>query len=231
MQPRIAILFLGLAVTLLAVGAHSLPAQQPAATPQAAAQPQVPDPDKLRILIRTTLVALNHANQTGNYTVLRDLGAPGFQSANSAAKLGEIFNALRGRNLDLGPLVVVEPKLVRPAAIADQGMLRITGFFPTKPEQVNFDLVFEPVGAQWRLFGLAVNTSPAQAAAAAATPQPAKPAEPAKPGAAKPEAAKPETATPPKPEAAKPQDKKPAGASRWRGSGASPGALSAPPKP
>ena len=40
------------------------------------------------------LIALDQANKTGNYTVLRDLGSPAFQ-ANTAARLGEIFAGLR----------------------------------------------------------------------------------------------------------------------------------------
>ena len=49
--------------------------------------PAVPAPNTLTILIKNTLAALNHANLTGNYTVLRDLGAPGFSQANTAARL------------------------------------------------------------------------------------------------------------------------------------------------
>jgi hypothetical protein len=41
--------------------------------------------------IRSALLALDQANKTGNYTVLRELGAPGFQAANTAARLSEIF--------------------------------------------------------------------------------------------------------------------------------------------
>jgi hypothetical protein len=40
------------------------------------------------ILIRQTLLALDQANKTGNYTVLRDLGSPDFQ-ANTAAGLAD----------------------------------------------------------------------------------------------------------------------------------------------
>ena len=43
------------------------------------------------MLIRTTLLALNQAVQTGNFTVLRDLGSPDLQSANSPAQLGIIL--------------------------------------------------------------------------------------------------------------------------------------------
>ena len=38
------------------------------------------------ILIRSTLLAANHANLTGNYTVLRELGTPDFQQTNNSAR-------------------------------------------------------------------------------------------------------------------------------------------------
>ena len=37
-------------------------------------------------------------------------------------------------------------------------MLRLTGYFPTRPLQINFDLIFQNVGGQWRLFGISVAT-------------------------------------------------------------------------
>lgn len=133
-----------------------------AKAPAQPAKASVPDDLKLIILIRTTLIALNQADLTGNYSVLRDMAAPGFQQANNAARLGEIFSDLRVRKIDLSPIAVIEPKLARAAFINEQGMLRITGFFPTKPEQVNFDLAFQPVDGQWRMFGISVKTSQAQ---------------------------------------------------------------------
>lgn len=123
----------------------------------------IPSGPAQSVLIRRILLTLNDANQTGNYTVLRDIGAPGFASANSAAKLGAIFASLRGSNLDLSPIVLFDPKLVKPPKIDDNGMLRLTGFIPTAPQQVNFDLMFQNLNSKWKLFGIAVNTSPAQA--------------------------------------------------------------------
>jgi hypothetical protein len=42
--------------------------------------PQVamPDAEKIVLLLRSTPLTLNDAIQTGNFTVLRDVGAPGF---------------------------------------------------------------------------------------------------------------------------------------------------------
>ena len=69
-----------------------LPAPKPDVVP---AQPQIvmPDAGKIVILVRTALLTLNDAVQTGNFTVLRDKGAPGFGEANSAARLSQIFSS------------------------------------------------------------------------------------------------------------------------------------------
>jgi hypothetical protein len=65
-------------------------------------------------------------------------------------------------------------------------MLRLTGFFPTRPLQINFDLLFQNVGGQWRLFGISVAT-PQVAAQPQQTPQaqPPSPAPKAAPAAKK----------------------------------------------
>jgi hypothetical protein len=137
------------------------PQAAPPATP-AAVGPALPDAFKLNLLIRSSIIALNQANQTGNYTVLQDLAAPAFRAANNSARLAQIFGALRQRQLDLSPVLFFTPKLLAQPQIAPNGLLRLTGFFPTQPERVNFDLIYELTDGQWRLFGIGVNTSPAE---------------------------------------------------------------------
>lgn len=124
-------------------------------------KPQAPKPadidrDGVLILVRSAILALDQANKTGNYTVLRDLGAPGFQ-ANTAARLGEIFAKHRADGLDLGGVAVLEPQLTLPPQIEPGGMLHLAGFFPSVPMQVAFELLYVPVDRQWRLFGISVN--------------------------------------------------------------------------
>ena len=132
-----------------------------------AARPKgVPDDFKLAMLIRTSLIALNQANLTGNYTVLRDLGSPAFHASNDPARLAGLFSNLRARRINLEPILVVEPKIAEPF-INDRGMLRLKGFFPTRPEQVNFEFAFENVAGDWRIFGMVVTTSSAEPVASA----------------------------------------------------------------
>jgi hypothetical protein len=162
---------------------------QPASQQPKARAPQlaVPGDDALRILIRATLLALNQANVTGNYTVFREIAAPAFQQTNNPARLAEIFADLRHRNVDLSPILLLEPKLIRQPEVNANGLLQITGFFPTAPERVNFDLIFAAVGGRWRLFGISANTSTpsAQAVPEAAPADAPKAAAPANPAGAK----------------------------------------------
>jgi hypothetical protein len=138
--------------------------------PAAPAQPQVvmPDQNKILLLVRTTLLTLNDALQTGNYTVLRDVAAPSFREANSAARLAQIFGTLSQRGIDLTPVAVLAPQLTAPPSIDPKtNMLHIKGHFPGQPVQLNFEVLYQPVAGRWRVFGLSVNpATPGQAAAA-----------------------------------------------------------------
>jgi hypothetical protein len=127
--------------------------EQPIANPVAV----VPSPEVLLMLVRNCIVALNQANFTGNYTVLRDLGSPSLQTT-SAAELGIAFADLRKQGVDLSPALILSPALSEAPAVAQDGVLRLAGNFPTKPLQINFIMTFQPVAGTWKLHGLSVNT-------------------------------------------------------------------------
>ncbi len=119
-------------------------------------QRSIPDAFALIRLVRATMVAVDHANRTGNYTVLRDLGAPSFSNANDAARLADIFRDWRKR--DLGAVVLFKPKWTIKPLINKAGMLHLKGYFATKPLFITFDLLYESVGGRWRPFGITLGT-------------------------------------------------------------------------
>jgi hypothetical protein len=158
--------------------------------PQAAPRPAQIDRNGVMILIRETLLALDQANKTGNYTVLRDLGSPAFQN-NTDAHLAEIFAKQRNDNVDLSGVAVIDPQLTLLPQIEANGLLHMSGFFPSVPTQVNFDLAYAAVNGQWRLFGVSVVLGSSAPVApspppAAAAPKPAIAAKPEPKPAAKP---------------------------------------------
>lgn len=172
-----------------APAAQKAPPAKPVTPPPAAnaaqTRPPVPSAETLVLLIRMSLLTLNDALQTGNYTVLRDRSSPAFREANSAAKLARIFTRLELQGIDLGLVTIRAPQLTE-AAVTDPGpRLHVKGFFPGQPTQLDFDLVYEPVEGQWRLFGISVAESPAQTVAMPSGAPAAKTAQPNKPAAKK----------------------------------------------
>jgi len=162
---------------------------------QAATKPsgqKVTGPE-ISTLIRTTLVALHQANITGNYTVLRDLGAMSFQRINSPARLGQVFTRIRQARLDLSPAVLLDSIMTKKPVIDGNGLLLVEGRVPTQPLNIIFKMAFRFEGNQWRVFSLAVGAQPPQAVSLdpATTPDPnvsaqKKPSTTGKANAAKP---------------------------------------------
>jgi hypothetical protein len=137
---------------------QTVPANPPA-KPTAPQAQKLPVPiEQALYLIRSALLTLNDANRSGNYSVLRDLAAPDFQAKNSAADLAQIFSNLRRQHVDLHPAALLAPQLTAAPALDEKGMLRLTGHFPTRPLQINFDLLFQNTGGEWRLFGISIAT-------------------------------------------------------------------------
>jgi hypothetical protein len=158
---------------------------------QAAPKPANIDRNGVLMLVRSSLLALDQANKTGNYTVLRDLGSPGFQAGNNAARLGDIFAKLRNDKIDLTGVAVIDPQLSLLPQIEANGMMHMAGFFPSVSSQVNFELIYEAIDSQWRLFGISVSIGQAGPVAP-------PPAEAKQPQAKAPQNSEKKNAAPPK---------------------------------
>ena len=135
---------------------------KPKATTGASEKPALPalappSAEMTLVMIRSTLLTLNDALRTGNYTVLRDLAAPSFRERNTAGRLHQIFSGLSAKGIDLSAASILAPKLPQTPGIDENKRLKITGYFPGQPMQINFDMAFEAVAGQWRLFGISVN--------------------------------------------------------------------------
>jgi hypothetical protein len=149
------------------IGGIRVAGSQPAPPPQSTIS--MPEPEVLLYLIRSHILALHHANITGNYTVLRDLGSPAFRAANSAARLGAIFANLRDAGVDLGAAATVTAELIQAPAIS-QGLLTLVGNLALPRQPVRFELGFQPVEQTWQLFAITIVPLQAQAAAPADPP-------------------------------------------------------------
>ena len=113
---------------------------------------------KITALIRMTIIALHHANITGNYTVLRDLGARETREDKNASRLADLFRRLREKNIKLGRTVLHKPLINGKPELSSDGVLRVKGSFPTRPDRVYFDITFIFEKGSWRYSAIRLGT-------------------------------------------------------------------------
>ena len=174
------------------------PASAQTAPPQPAPQIQTGPIDRpgAFLLMRNALIALDQANKTNEYSVLRATASAAFQ-VNSTGKLSEIFAPQRREGLNLAYAAILEPKWTVEPQIEASGMIHMAGVFEVSPVPVAFDLLFTQQNGQWLLFGISVGL--VQPPPQAAVPAPAKAAETkpaAKPAAPTPRPTPPSTPAP-----------------------------------
>ncbi len=142
-----------LLAALVLTAATAAPAQRPAAVANS-----IPDQAGLARMVWSTMAAVDHANKTGNYNVLRSLGSADFQAVNGAPALSRIFASLREAGINLSDTLSIEPSYEFPPAL-EGGMLRLRGAFRMRPQAVQFDLLYQ-WNQGWMLNGIAVRTVP-----------------------------------------------------------------------
>jgi hypothetical protein len=143
-----------LTLALLAVVAAA-PAGAQTRTAPATAQPQtaLPFPQAL-ILIRSDLVALQQANETGIYATLSALGTQRFQADNPPQKLAQTFAPLR--NYNLNSVLVLEPKFTQLPQLRPDHSMAMAGFFTSDGYRITFQLAYAAENGRWRLAAINV---------------------------------------------------------------------------
>ncbi|CAN5507329.1 hypothetical protein BH09PSE4_BH09PSE4_16520 [soil metagenome] len=145
-------------------------------TPANALAPSAPLPDALvsTELLASTITAIDHADKTGNYTVLLALGSARFRANNSAASLGAAFSVFRTRQIDLAEVLILSPTYEIVPTIVQPNLLRMRGSFQLTRGPVGFDFLFGWDNG-WRLDGVLLTPPPVPLAATGAKPSPNPP--------------------------------------------------------
>ncbi len=158
---RVSPRFLGGIALCLAAGASLSPVPGFLSPPaQAQTLRPVPSQDVLARLIWSTMVALENANTTDDYTVFWKLGSPEFQATSTPAGLSQSFADLRAQNIDLSRSLFSSPSLYIPPMIDTRGLLRLRGAFESRPTSLRFDLYFKDVDGMWKIHAVSVAELP-----------------------------------------------------------------------
>lgn len=132
-------------------------AAQPQAQPTVQPPPSIrPTPTQLELskLLWSTIAAVDHANLSGNYSVLRDISAQTFQINFNPARLTEIFSGLRGLNIDLSNALLVPPTYFEAPQMISNDVFRVRGVFQLRPISIGFDVYYQWEQGRWKLFGI-----------------------------------------------------------------------------
>lgn len=145
-------LFISAALAALAVPTMATAQTAP---PPISAQP-VPGDLELAKLIWSTMAMVDHANRSGNYSVLRDTSATGFQINNDPSRLAEIFASLRAQRIDLSNALLVVPNYIGAPLLVQPDVFEVKGYFGLRPTAIFFDLYFQWEQGRWKLFGISI---------------------------------------------------------------------------
>lgn len=164
---RASAVVIGLAACMLAVPAiaQQSGAQQPAAQPEPSVEPPasvqpVPGGSEMSKMVWSTILAVDHANKSGNYSVLRDMSAQGFQINNNAAKLATIFAGIRESRIDLSNALLVPPTYAEAPRLLQANLFQVKGLFNLRPTAIYFDMYFQWEQGSWKLFGVDLQSQP-----------------------------------------------------------------------
>lgn len=169
MMKFMSITFWGLALLALSTFGGIASAQTPntqgarQSRPAPPSQASVPNEAVLARLVWSTMIALDNANRTENYSVLYALGSPTFKEQNTPQQLAQSFSALRQNRIDIGRTIFLAPTYYIPPAILSDGSLRLRGGFDNSQKSIRFDLIFSNQGGGWQIKALSVVETSASA--------------------------------------------------------------------
>jgi len=137
--------------------------QQPSVQPPPSIRP-TPSQLELSRMIWSTVAAVDHANRSGNYSVLRDISAQNFQINYNPARLTEIFAGLRNSNIDLSTALLVPPTYYEAPQMLSENLFQVKGLFQLRPVSIQFVMAFQWEQGRWKLAG--IDIQPAEMVAA-----------------------------------------------------------------
>lgn len=118
---------------------------------------KVPEAIIQEVLIKTSLLSLNDANVTGNYTVFHAKLSKAFRDQVSVGKLAEVFKEFRDKKIDYEIVVAKPPIAEQPPAVDDNGKLSLRGRFEVGQTNVRYDLAFVMSDGEWKLIKINVD--------------------------------------------------------------------------
>jgi hypothetical protein len=131
------------------------------ASSAAIAEDRVPNAMEQEVLIKASLLTLNDANVTGNYTILHAKLSKPFRQQFSADRLKQSFREFADKKTDWEAIVAMPPVPTATSFIDKSGALILRGYFDAGARHVIYELDFIPSEGEWKASNLSVQVKPA----------------------------------------------------------------------
>jgi hypothetical protein len=145
-----------LSMRFIAAGAAAL-----LAVSVARAENKVPTAMEQEVLIKASLLTLNDANLTGNYSILHAKLSKPFREQFSADRLKQSFKNFADKKADWEAIAAMSPISTNGAHIDERGALILRGYFDSGSTHVVYELDFLPSEGEWKASNLSVQVKPA----------------------------------------------------------------------
>ena len=120
----------------------------------------VPSPTAQEILIKTSLLTLNDAIVSGNFTVLHAKLAKPAREEFGPDYIKQVFASFAEQNIDISAISAASPIASDAAQIDDRGALLLRGRFDVGRSRLVYELHFLPSEGEWKAIKLHVTVNP-----------------------------------------------------------------------
>ena len=117
----------------------------------------MPGPSAQEVLVKSTLVTLNDAVATENFTVFHAKLSKPFRDQFPSEKLQAIFKNLIDEHAVFDAVVAERMISDEDARIDEKGVLKLKGHFETTPKRVKYELGFIQSEGAWKLSGVSID--------------------------------------------------------------------------
>ncbi len=114
---------------------------------------------KKQLALRS-LLKFNEAIQKRDFSAFHATLATPLRRKYSPQQLRKAFQSYIDKNIDLAPIRSAQPQFGKETSFQPSGRLRLKGFYPTRPSQVQFTLSYLWEGNAWRLIAINVRIKP-----------------------------------------------------------------------
>lgn len=117
----------------------------------------MPDEQAIKQLVAETIRSFNDAIQQKSFADFYESVSAKWRSTLTERQLANAFQPFVDQGVNMGGALAMEPILDPPPQITTDGLLLVTGHYPSKPYQVVFALKYIYELPNWKLFGIDVN--------------------------------------------------------------------------